>query len=120
MTVRVIVTGDDQVVAAFTRAAFGADQQARQAALETAHAIEQDWERQAPVDRGVLASDRANVVEPVNTAGVAGAMVYNDRFYARFLQFGTVNMSPRYDFFGAAEPHISRFGDALVEAVTDL
>lgn len=107
-----------QFAAELSHAAASAQVAAKRVALEAAHGIEQTWEAQAPVGpTGMTSSDPVNIVEPVDEGGRVGAEAANIHFVAGFLQRGTSKMSPKYDFLGAAVPHVEKWVNDLADEV---
>lgn len=107
-----------QFAAELGHAAATAGATVKRVSTEAAHEIEQTWEDQAPVGpTGMTSSDPVNIVEPYDDGGRVGALAANIHFVAGFLQRGTSKMSPKYDFLGAAEPHVNQWVDDLADEV---
>lgn len=106
-----VVTGLNEVTASFVGAA--ATVQAK-ALVKTRAAAEQirDAQRAAvPVLEGTTRRS-VNYETSITREGVE-ATVGADHFVARFLQFGTVRMSPKMDLFAASQPGVDSWLDAM-------
>ena len=115
-----VVEGVDALVRDFTRKATTVQPLAGKAVVESAEKAAQWMRDTVPVDEGdvldSITSDRA----PTPTPGGVYADAGPEHFVARFLENGTVKMSPRPFVGPAADRAVGHLADAIEHLGDDL
>lgn len=117
-TVMLAVTGTQFVAGSFLKAATSAPEMAEDITLRHIGRVADVMRSTVPVREGEvrdsIESDVRN--EKGRVIGEAGPT----HFVARFLQFGTVNMSPKWDALGAGEGIAPEWQADLADAAGDV
>jgi hypothetical protein len=109
-----VVTGLEAVTASFVNASFRAQDRAVAATDQASFAIRDAQWDSAPVLSGETRDSITNIRQ-ARYNGYARS-VGPTWFVSRFLVFGTVKMSPKWDLFGASRPHVESWQKAMEDA----
>jgi hypothetical protein len=109
-----VVEGLEAVTGSLMHASLTAQSKAITATNKASFAIQEAQWNSAPVLSGETRGSIENTVD----WGGEGYMrsVGPTWFVSRFLVFGTVKMSPKWDLFGASQPHINAWLEAMEDA----
>lgn len=113
-----IVTGLNAFTADLLGSAAAVGGKALDATRESAEEIRDAQRAVVPVLEGT--TRRSVSYETGVRDGEITASIGASHFVARFLQFGTVKMSPKMDIIAASQPGVDRWMDRMAEIAADV